>query len=236
LAIIIWLSGASTPFKLKVLEEAPRVSYDTYITSQEFLLEKKLDRLQNSKSNKGGDIIDLKEELAHVLWSTRKYDLALKQYQAVLNARQKWSKGYDQKLINTMINLAGLYRDINMLDDSIDYYEKVWRLDKAHLPADDIRLERDQASMAVIAYVCGEIQHDDKKHEQFMNNCIAHINTAQDILKQQKTPQTARLANLLYLKSLAFRSLNKQLASKECRKAADYFTKKLKRPVMLPWS
>jgi tetratricopeptide (TPR) repeat protein len=236
LIFLVWISGASLPYKLQVIEEAPRVSYDTYISSQEFILEKKLAQLQKSKSNTGGSIIDLKEQLAHVLWSMRRLDDALKQYKEIEAARKKWSDGYDQKLIGTMISIAGLYRDLDRLDDSIDYYEQIWRLDKSHLPANDIRLARDQTSMAVIGYVCGETQRDDKIHKKFMNNCIAHIDLAQKILGEQLTPQTARLANLMYLKWLAFRSLDEKVASKECKQAADYLTKKLNRPYMLPWS
>ncbi len=216
--------------------KTPHICYDNFINSREFLLEKKLNKLQKSRTSSTELKLDVREELASILWSERKFDDALKLYQQIKIDREKLSKGYDQKLINTLISLAGIYRDINMLDDSINYYEKIWQLDKAHLPANDPRLARDQTSMAVIAYVCGEAQQNDKKHEKFMNNCLAHINYAQDILHKQKTPQTARLANLLYLKYLAFREMDKKAASKECRQAADYLTKQLKRPYMVPWT
>ena len=232
--IILWLAGGNLPKKIAILEEAPRVSYDTFIGSQEFILTKKNDRLQKSKSASAASKLDAKEELAFTLWSDRKFDDALQIYKQAERDRKKMSKGYDQKLINTLISLAGLYRDANRLDDSTSYYEKIWQLDKTHLPPNDPRLARDQTSLAVINYFCGEAEQNDKTHEKLMNSCLAHINSAQQILQNQNTAQTAKLANLLYLKELAFRELGEKTASKECRQAADYLTKQLKRPYTIP--
>ena len=231
--VIIWLSWGALPYKITVLEEVPRISYDTFISSQEFILKKKLDKMKNLKTSNETKL-ELKEELAHVLWSCRKYDEALKLYQDANAIHEK--KGYSQKLINNLICLAGMYRDLNRLDDSIACYERIWKLDKAHLPANDPFLARDQTSMAVIAYVVGETQQNDKKHERYMKNCLAHIDQAQEILQGQTTPQTARLANLFYLKYLAYRELDEKEASKQCRKAADWYTKQMKRPFVLPWT
>jgi hypothetical protein len=234
--IILWLAGGSLPYKLAVLEAAPRVSYDTFIASQEFLLEKKRKMLEKSKTASAELKVDINEQLAHFLWSDRKLDEALGLYKQVKSEREKLSKGYDQKLINTLIGIAGLYRDMNRLHDSNDYYETVWQLDKAHLPANDLRLARDQSSMAVIAYIRGDLQQDSKKHIIYLNKCLDHINCAQTILQSQKTLQKARLANLLYLKYLAFRELNKKVDSQECRQAADSLTKQLNRPYVIPWT
>ena len=232
--IMLWLAGGSLPRKLAILEEAPRVSYDTFISSQEFLLEKKNALLQKSKSCSDLAKLDASEELAYTLWSDRKFDDAVPIYERIEHERQKLAKGYDQKLINTMISLAGIYRDVDRLNDAARYYEKIWQLDKAYFPANDIHFARDQTSLATITYFIGEAEKDDKKHKQLMNSCLAHINYAQNILQSQKTPQTAKLANLLYLKELAFRELDEKTASKECRQAADSLTKQLKRPFILP--
>lgn len=234
--VYLWLVTVRIPDHLSILNDASRTSYDTYIGSQEFLIRKQLANMDKQKAVPINTKLDSDEALANVLWGSRRFDEALKLYKLVRLEREKISKGYNEKLINTLLSLAGIYRDLNNLEEANSCYEKVWQLDKMLLPKHDARLARDQSCLALIAYLHGEQEIDTKKRQQYFKHCLQRLDDTQLILQSQAHPRISTMANLLYLKFLASRELGETIASNSYKKQADYLTKTLKRPYVAPWS
>ncbi len=238
LAIIVclWLAAARMPYHLAIVQDGQRTSYDIYVTSQEFLIRKQIEKLRKIKSVSTNTNLDWEEALANIFWGSHRLDEALSLYKQIRAQREKIDKAYDQRLVSTILSLAGVYRDTNNLEEARSCYERVWQLDQMKLPVNDPRLARDQSSLALIAYMRGDQEQDPQKRQEYFKNCLKHLDNAQIILQNQTHPRTAAMANLLYLRFLTCRDLGEKEASKLYKKEADYLTQKLKRPYVAPWS
>jgi hypothetical protein len=231
----IWLAIGRMPYKFFVLQDQKTInSYDRYLTSQEYLIRKEQEKMAKLKSIPTELKLDTTEALANNFWSRCKFQEALNLFEQIRAGREKARKGYNQKWIDTLSSLAGLYRDANRLEESARCYSEIWILDKTNLSSSDARLTRDQSNLAMIAFIRGDSEKEPKKRQQFFMDCLKHINDAQIIWHRETKPNGATLANLFYLKYLACRELGDKATSKQCHMETKYLAKQLKRPYVLP--
>jgi hypothetical protein len=235
LAVILWLSLVVIPRRHVLVDNLSASYYDKQMTSKEYMIHKKLDALDKNKGVPEELKLDLQEMLAKNLWASFRAQDAASLLRDVEAKREKLNKNYNQKSINTMLTLAGIYRDLNQLDESAFWYRKVGQLDLANLPADDGRLVRDETNFAMLDYLRGDIEKDEVKREQCFKDSIAHIEQAMKVWHKQKDPDTAALANLFYLQYLSYRGMGNIFASRQAFGEMKYLNKSLKRTYNLPW-
>ncbi len=233
LAVLLWLSIATMPRKLSVLNDSVAHYYDDLMASQEFAIRKqqeKLSKVPVAESVK----LDYDETLAKNLWASFRVPEALKLLLKIKSRREKLNSGYNQKLINTTLLIAGVCRDLNKLQEAQKYYQDIQRMDERNLEAQDPRLTRDEINLAMISYLRGDSEKDLKKRKLYFEKSLGHINKAQAMWHDQKDPSTATISNLLLLKYVTYRELGDEQASKQAYDEMKYLNKQLNRAVKPP--
>jgi len=235
LVAVFWLTIVVMPRRYAIVDDFNARYYDKAMASQEFMIRKELKSLSGNKLVPEESRLDSQEILAKNLWASFKAPQAASMLRDIETKREKLNKNYNQKTIDTMLVLAAVYRDLNQLDDSAFWYRKVWHLDLANLPTDDGRLMRDETNFAVLDYLRGDIEKDEVNRQQCFKDALAHIEQAVEIWHKQKSPDTATLANLLYLRYLSYREIGNASASRQSFGEMKYLNRQLKRAYKLPW-
>ncbi len=225
--IFVWLAIATVPYRLALIQNATGHYYDEKMSSQEYLIRKAQAELAKVKTAPLETKLDCDEALAKVVWGSSRAGLAVDILHEVNKQREKVNRNYNQKSINTMLLLAGAYRDIDRMEESNALYEQIWQLDKENLLPGDACLTRDQINLAMMDYLRGDSADDKEKQKAYFKNCLEHIQRAQAMWHQEKHPDVAKLANLFYLKYLACRSLGDELSSKQAYGEMKFLNKKI---------
>jgi len=233
-ALLLYLSIGIMPRRLNLIQERVGHYYDDLMVSQEFLLRKAIDKFPKMPNMPEDVKLDYDETLAKNLWASFRPIQALELLLKIERKRRKLDKIYNQKLINTMLLIAAVYRDINKMPESASYYEKIKKLDEINLPANDPRLTRDQINLAMTDYLMGDSERDTAKRSKYFKSCLEHFNHAQILWHAQKNASIATLANLFFLKYLACRELGDKVASQQAYGEMKYLNKRLARTVLLP--
>lgn len=235
LVAVILLTIIVMPHRYAVIDEFDLRYYDKTMAAQEFMIRKELKALSEDKHVPEEIKLDSSEILAKNLWASFRAQEAASMLRNIVTMREKINKNYNQKTINTMLTLAGVYRDLNQIDESAFWYRRVGHLDLANLPADDSRLMRDETNFAMLDYLRGDVERNEVVRQQCFKDSIAHIQEAIKIWHKQKNPDTATLANLLYLQYICYRDLGNVVASRQAFGEMKYLNRQLKRTYKLPW-
>ncbi len=235
LVALLWMVLIVMPRKYALVDELNLHYYDKNMAAQEFAIRKQLEAIAQDKHASAEVKLDYQESLAKNLWASFKVKDAAAIMSDVVNERKKLNKDYNQKYIDSMLTLAGIYRDLNQIDDSAYWYREVARLDLANLPPNDSRLMRNETNFALLDYLRGDIETDQVKRQQCFKDSLAHTDEAMKIWHQQKNPDIATLANLFYLKYIANREIGNYSASRQAFGEMKFLNRQLKRHYNLPW-
>ena len=204
------------------------------MSSQEFVIHKEKEKLAKTKHVSEEVGLDVDETLAKNYWASFRTPYALELLLKIKSKREKINRAYNQKTMNTMLLIAGVYRDINKLEDSAHYYEQIQKLDEQNLPANDPRLTRDEGNLAMTDYLRGDSETNETKRKQYFENGLEHIIRAQSMWHAETEPDMAVLTNLFFLKYLTCRELGDDKTSKQAYGEMKYLEKKLNRTVIPP--
>jgi len=236
MVVLLWLTVGLMPRRFVAMQNLAANYYDRQMSLQEYRIHKEEKQLAENKNATEEEKLESLETLAKNLWATFRAEDASHILENVRLRRENLNPNYNQKLINTLILLGAVYRDMNQLIPSAECYEKVWNLDKENLPSDDSRLVRDQTNMAMLDFVRGDSDSDEQVRHRFFESAIEHIKLAKQIWHKQKEPDTAALANLFYYEYLCYRELGDNKASRQAYGESKYLNRLLKRDYSPPWT
>ena len=226
--IFIWITIATMPYRLGIVQSKAGHFYDENMSSQEFLVLKQKEKLSKMKDVPLEAKWDCDEALGKIMWASFRPAVAADIFADTKRQREKAYKTYDKKLINTMVMLAAAYRDVNRMEESDALYEEVWKLDKENLLPGDSNLTRDQTNLAMINYLRGDSEEKLDLQKKYFKLCLEHIQRAQELWHQAKDPDIAKLVHLFFLKYLACRELGDEANSKQAYGEMKYLDKRVK--------
>lgn len=240
LVFLLWLAVAMMPRRLAIVQDLNEHYYDKAMALQEFNIRKEQEKIAKDKTISLEATLDSIESLAQNHWASFKSEDALRLLTVIKEKREKLDKHYNQKLIHTMLLLAGVHRDLNQLDKTLTIYKQVWDLDKKNLAADDIRLIRDQSNLAMVYYLKGDSESDETKRQRNFKTSVAYISQAKELWRDKWSNQTnadlASLANLDYLQYLNYRELGDKQTAQQAYFGMKQLRKKLGYTYNPPWT
>ena len=230
---------STMPMRMEICKEHEindhfkKVEREIYITNQAY------QALLNDPDTDPVALNDKREELAIASWQNKDFINAVQLIQQVVEERNnlKNMDEYDKKWEGSMLNLAGIYRDVNNWKMAKMTYDEVLEYDEEFAKKDPkykTKIARDKNNIGLIFYMEGQGEADETTRAKLMKESEAKLKEAVKLWRDTKGPDSISEGNTLWNLYLVQRDLDMWDVAKETRSKAIAIDEKANRKVKAP--
>ena len=217
----------------EINDHAKKVEREIYIASQTYQAMLADPNTDPVKLN------DQREKLALATWQNRDFINAVQLIQRVVDERAKVKdmSNYDKKWEGSMLNLAGVYRDVNnwamakMMYNQILEYDRIFADKKSEYKN---KIARDKNNIGLILYLEGQGEQEGPKRTKLMKDAEVELKEAIKLWRETKGPDSISEGNTLWNLYLVQRDLGNWDMAQETKNKAIAIDDKANRKVKAP--
>lgn len=229
--LYIWVIVGTFPQRIKIVEEQKLNDHFENLERRIFIAKKNYTTMQANPNATPEAVTDKKEEYALTLWEKRSFHPAKDLLKEVADERLGRLKKdvYDTKWVNSMLNLAGVYRDLNDWDNTKKAHNAILTYDNQMSTLDPKykwTIARDYNNLGLILYMeaCGK--EKDEQRSQIMRQATKELDKALTLWRETKGADSVSEANTLWNLYLVERDLGMKKEAAQTKLKAQAMDKK----------
>jgi hypothetical protein len=236
--LYIWVIMVTMPNRRHVIQEQDATDY--YATlDREFAYAKSAYETEKAKPNPNPEqLLIAQERLALYHWEKRDYDPAVELLDDIVKKRKPPEGApYSEKYIDTLMRLAGVYRDVNNWKVAEMTYNEVFDYDKKFFQAsdpDNVKLARDLNNLGLFYYLKGTSEKDEAARNAILKQSSDFLNQAIKKYQAKLGPDSPSEAISLWNLYLTERDRGNVSEANAIKAKAEAIDAKMNRPVKAP--
>lgn len=236
--LYIWVIMVTMPYRRDVIQQQNLSDYYTNL-DREFEYAKSAYEAEKAKPNPNTEhLLVAQERLALYYWEKRDYNPAVELLDAVVKKR-KPAEGapYNDKYIDALLRLAGVYRDVSNWVAAEFHYQEVFDYDKKFFEKtdpDNTKLARDYNNMGLFYYLKGTGETDEAKRNEILKQSSDFLNEAIKKYQAKLGPDSPSEAISLWNLYLTERDRGNVAEAEKIKARAEAIDAKMNRPVKAP--
>ncbi|MBX3077073.1 hypothetical protein KF913_24395 [Candidatus Obscuribacterales bacterium] len=236
--LYIWVIMVTMPYRRNVIQQQDLTDY--YATQErEFAYAKQAYETEKAKPNPNEEQLQLAQErLALYCWEKRDYDRAVELLDDLAKKR-KPAEGapYSEKYVDTLLRLAGVYRDVTNWKVAEMTYQEVMDYDKKFFENTDpnnVKLARDLNNMGLFYYLKGTSEKEEAARNAILKQSSEFLNQAIKKYQAKLGPDSQSEGIALWNLYLTERDLGNVKEADAIKARAEAIDAKANRPVKAP--
>ncbi|MCA9801886.1 MAG: hypothetical protein KC777_07855 [Cyanobacteria bacterium HKST-UBA02] len=232
--LFAWVIVATMPYRRQVIEEYDRKDYFQMVDRQLFQEEANYNALKENPNADKEEVLDSRERLAMLLWEKRDFLKALEHLQKIYEERALIGAGaYNAKFVDSMMRLAGLYRDLSNWKAAEAIYMALLDYDRKFArPGEDIA--RDKNNLGLLNYLEATGSDDESVRKKLMEDARAKLDEAVTLYEKSKGPDSANVGNTLWNLYLVQRDLGMKAEAAQSKARAEAIDARMNRKCKAP--
>lgn len=232
-----WVIVSTMPYRRQVQEEKLRTDYFVNLDQKLYHTERYYQALAADPKADKAKLVDLEEELGLLKWAKHDLVQAMESFQSVVVKRKQpdviQDKTYNDAWIKSMLNLAGIYRDLGNWDLSESTYKSILEYD-LKFGVESAKVARDYNNLGLLEYMIATGKEKGSERMQHFKKSEEYLNQAIAMWQKVSGPQSPSEASSLWNIYLTQRDMGKEDESKKSKLLAEAIDEKMGRTCKLP--
>jgi hypothetical protein len=236
--LYVWVIMVTMPYRREVIQQQDLTDYYANLDRELAIAKNDYEDKKNSPKTLPEKLLESEEALALFHWEKREYDKAVVFLDEIVRKRKPADGApYDEKYINSLLHLAGVYRDVNNWQYAEMQYQDTLKYDKKFFETSDpnnSKIARDLNNLGLLYYLKGTSEQDEKKRNEILKQSSAYLQDAIKKYQAKLGPDSPSEAISLWNLYLAERDQGNVDYSNTLKAKAEAIDAKMNRPVKAP--
>ncbi|MDZ4832899.1 MAG: hypothetical protein SGJ27_03785 [Candidatus Melainabacteria bacterium] len=236
--LYIWVIMVTMPYRREVIQNQDLTDYYANLDLEFSRAKNDYESRKANANTKVDQLLDAEERLALLHWEKREYDRAVELLDDVVNKRKPAADApYDDRYINSLLHLAGVYRDVNNWQVAEMQYQDVYSYDKRFFEKtdpDNSKIARDLNNLGLLYYLKGTSEKDEKSRNEVLKQSSGFLNEALKKYRAKLGADSPSEAISLWNLYLAERDQGNVDLANKLKAKAESIDAKMNRPVKAP--
>lgn len=236
--LYIWVIMVTMPYRREVIQNQDLTDYYANLDLEFSRAKNDYESRKANANTKVDQLLDAEERLALLHWEKREYDRAVELLDDVVTKRKPAADApYDDRYINSLLHLAGVYRDVNNWPVAETQYQEVYSYDKKFFEKtdpDNTKIARDLNNLGLLYYLKGTGEKDEKPRNEILKQSSGFLNEAIKKYRAKLGENTPSEAISLWNLYLAERDQGNVDLANTLKAKAEAIDAKMNRPVKAP--
>lgn len=235
----LWVLVSTIPMRKEISEKANLNDYFKRIEREKYVIGQAYKAMLADPETDPEALTDKEEELALILWEDKKPGEAILLIQKVVDKRNGKLNNdvYGTKWEKSMLNMAGIYRDISNWNAAKLTYKTILAYNTAMAEKDPnlkSKIARDHNNIGLILYMeaCGE--ESEESRTKLMKESLVELDKAVQLWQKEKGPDSMSEGNTLWNMYLVKRDLGMKKEANEVKARAIKIDEKMNRKAKAP--